>query len=283
MTDNAPMTQFRDETIAAFEVQKSLLRMSVTTEHVRSGNTATFLVAGSGGASAVTRGLNGLIPARPDSNTQTSATLAEWHDLVRKSRFNIFESQGNQRQVMQRTTVGVINRKIDSDILTVLATGTQNTGAAQKASLDLVLKSKTILGNGAVPWDGRITAVVSPAFEAYLTQLTEYSSADYVNTKPYETADAAWSDTPKFKEWLGIKWIVYPLVSGVGTSAEFCFMYHMDSVGSAFDQDSLDTAIGYDDEHDYSYCRATAFLGSALLQNSGVVVMNHDGSEYVSA
>jgi hypothetical protein len=43
------------------------------------GNTATFLVADSGAATAVTRGVNGLIPARADNLTQTSATLVEWH------------------------------------------------------------------------------------------------------------------------------------------------------------------------------------------------------------
>jgi hypothetical protein len=35
---------------------------------------------GSGGATAVTRGLNGNIPPRVDSLTQVPATLIEWHD-----------------------------------------------------------------------------------------------------------------------------------------------------------------------------------------------------------
>jgi hypothetical protein len=49
------------------------------TEAVIKGNTATFLVADSGGATATTRGANGLIVARADDLTQTSATLQEWH------------------------------------------------------------------------------------------------------------------------------------------------------------------------------------------------------------
>ena len=84
MADTAFQTQYRQEFIAAFEVHQSLVRDTVTTETMIKGNTATFLVAGSGAATAVTRGVNGLIPARADDLTQTSATLLEWHDLVRK-------------------------------------------------------------------------------------------------------------------------------------------------------------------------------------------------------
>lgn len=82
MADNAPITQYRRETVMTFEQNQSLLRMSTTTEAVVKGNTATFLVAGSGGAEASTRGLDGLIAARPDVNTQLSATLAEWHRKI---------------------------------------------------------------------------------------------------------------------------------------------------------------------------------------------------------
>lgn len=83
-TDTAFQVQYRSEFIATFEQRQTLLRDSVTTEAVIKGNTATFLVAGSGGATAKTRGVNGLIPARADSLTQTSATLAEWHkEIVR--------------------------------------------------------------------------------------------------------------------------------------------------------------------------------------------------------
>ncbi|MGH6892917.1 MAG: phage capsid protein, partial [Dongiaceae bacterium] len=101
MAATAFQTQYRQEFIAGFEQRQSLLRNSVTTESVIKGNTATFLVADSGAATAVTRGVDGLIPSRNDNLTQTSATLAEWHDLVKKTNLNVFASQGNQRAIMQ--------------------------------------------------------------------------------------------------------------------------------------------------------------------------------------
>lgn len=283
MAATAFQEQFRQETIAAFELGRSLVRDTTTTEIVVKGNQATFLVAGSGGASAVTRGVDGMIPARADDLTQTTVTLTEWHDLVRKTRFNIFASQGDQRAVMQRTTVGVINRKVDADIITELNTGTVNTGTAATATLGLVTRAKAILGNNKVPFDGNIFALITPAFESYLYQIKEFGNAEYVDIKPIPDADLAFADRPKAINWLGVKWIVHPELPGAATSAEKCFMYHASAIGHAMDMTSFNTAVGYEEENDYSFARATCFMGTQILQNSGVVVMNHDGSAMAAA
>lgn len=278
MAETAFQIQYRDEFIAGFEQRQSLLRDSVTTEAVIKGNQATFLVADSGGAEAVTRGVNGMIPARADNLNQPVATLAEWHDLVRKTNFNVFASQGNQRAIMQQTTMGVINRKIDSDILTSLAEGSINTGSAVTASVALVMKAKTKLGNAGVPWDSNLWAVISPAFEGYLMQTKEFASREYTNKLPTDNADPAWRDRAMSYFWLGVNWIVHPNVVGVGTAAESCFMYHKSAIGHAIDTAGLDSPVGYDEEQAYSWARCTAHMGSKMLQNTGIVEMIHDGS-----
>lgn len=283
MADTAFQVQYRRETIDGFEQMQSIVRDSVTTEAVIKGNQATFLVADSGGATAVTRGVNGMIPARADDLTQYTATLVEWHDLVRKTRFNIFASQGDQRAIMQRTTMGVINRKIDSDIITELNTATVNTGSAVTASVALALKAQTILGNSDVPFDGNVWALITPAFRAYLMQTTEFANADYVTRKPFDGGDTMWKDMTGFYRWMEVNWIVHPNLPGAGTTAEKCFMYHRASIGHAADVQGIDTAVGYDDEQDYSYARASMFMGPQILQNSGIVVINHDGSQLTAA
>jgi len=283
MAETAFQKQYRQEQIAAFEVQQTLLRHTCTTEVVVKGNSAEFLVAGSGGATAVTRGVNGLIPARADDLTQTTTTLVEWHDLVRKTRFNIFASQGDQRSVMQRTTTNVINRQVDSDIITELNTGTVNTGAATTASMELSVHALTILQNSDVPWDGNITGLITPAYNGYLLQIPEYASADFVDLREMNGAPSAWNDQVKAKQWMGVNWIVHPALPGAATAAEKCFMYHKSAIGHAMDMDSFDTAVGYDDEQDYSYARASCFMGTEILQNSGVVVINHDGSGFAAS
>mgnify|MGYP000515947283 CR=1 FL=1 len=279
MSVSAPQIQFRNETIAAFEVGQSLLRDTVTTEAVLKGNQATFLVAGTGGAEAVTRGVNGRIPARQNNNVQNTATLVEWHDKVEETGFNIFASQGNQRAIMQDGVVKVMNRRVDKDIITLLNTATVNTGAAAAADLPMVLTAKTKLQNAEIPWDNMITGLITPAFDSYLESIPAYSSADYVDIKPNEDPNA-WSDKPKARRWKGVNWIVHPNLPGVGTNAEKCFLYHGSALGHAMNTTGMDTAIGYDDADDFSYARATCYMGGTLLQNTGIVVMNHDGSAY---
>ncbi len=283
MAETAFQIQYRQESIAGFEVNQSLVRDTVTTEATIKGNQAVFLVADSGSASAVTRGVNGLIPARPDNLTQNTATLVEWHDLVRKTGFNIFASQGDQNAIMQRTTMSVINRKMDSDIITELNTATNDTGAATTASLALSVKALTILQNNYVPLDGNITALITPAYLAYLMQTPEFTKATYVGGVPLTGNPAAWVDKPGFYNWMGIRWIVHPSLPGNATNAEKCFMYHRNAIGHAVDVAGLQTPVGYDEEQDYTWARASIFMGSKLLQNSGVVVINHDGSAFVAS
>lgn len=273
MADSAMQIQYRQEFIAGFEARQSLVRSTVTTETQIKGNQAVFLVADSGAATAVTRGLNGLIPARADNLNQNTATLAEWHDLVRRTGFNLFASQGDGRRIMQETSMGVVNRKIDDDIITELNTATQDNGSATTANLNQIMYGLTVLGNNSVPLDGNISALITPAFHAYLMQTKEFASADYVNNKPFEGGLTMY-------RWANVNFIVHPNLPGKGTAAERCFLYHKNAIGHAISTGDITTAVGYEEEQDYSYARTTAYLGSKLLQNSGVFVWNHDGSGF---
>jgi hypothetical protein len=275
MAESAPQIQYRQELIATFEEGNSWLRQTTVQEAVIKGNQATFLVAGSGGASAVTRGINGLIPARADDMTQTTATLVEWHDLVRKTRFNIFQSQGDQRRLMQETTRKVLNRRLDADIIAQLDAATNNLGGATTMSLAIVAKALTTLGENEVPVEeeDKMWAVATPAVRGYLMQTTEFASADYVEMKPLN------GPARRVTRWAGFNWIFHPNLTGVGTTSEKCYFYHRDAIGSAFDSgEGLNVAIGYDDEQDYSYARASSFTGAKLLQQSGIVQFLHDAS-----
>ena len=196
-------------------------------------------------------------------------------DLVRKTRFNIFQSQGDQRRLMQETTRKVLNRRIDADVIAQLDTATTNLGAASTMSLSVVAKALTTLGESEVSVDeeDKMWAAMTPAVRGYLMQIPEFASADYVEMK-FLTGPAK-----RVTRWAGFNWIFHPNLSGVGTNSEKCYFYHRDAIGSAFDSgEGLNTAIGYDDEQDYSYARASSFTGAKLLQQSGIVQFLHDAS-----
>ncbi len=280
---DAAQRQYRDEYIHGFEDRQSILRAATVQEAMIKGLDASFLVADSGSAEAQTRGVEGLIAARSDSNTQNICTLQEWHDLVRKTNFNVFASQGDQRRIMQETTMAVVNRKIDDVIIAELDTATNDTGTAAIASLDMVVWARTILGNNFVDLtdEDNIFGLISPAFDGYLMQIPEYASSDYVSVQPF-TGPAR-----RFRRWMGVNWMCHPrLTNSVGAggtgASEQCFMFHRNAIGCAIDKGGIDTAIGYDDEQAYSYCRVSVHLGAKLLQNAGVVMMKHNAGAYAA-
>lgn len=282
MSDTAFQSQYRQEFIMGFEQRVSLLRETVTTEGVVKGNQIIFDVVDSGSATANTRGVNGLIPARADNNTQNTCTLSEWHDLVRKTGFNVFASQGNQRAVMQQTTMGVINRKIDSQIITELNTGTVTVGAASAVpTVSLFQNMRVKLSNASVPWDSNITFLCQPSFLAFLEQATEFANAQLVDIKPYAgDSNPSWRDKPMVYKWRNALIVEHPNLPGKATTSEKSFLFHKTAIGHGADTRGMQTPTGYNEEQDYSWARASMYMGAKLLQNAGVVIATTDGTTY---
>ena len=262
-----------------FEQNYSMLRSCCVQEAMIKGNAAIFLVSGSGGATAVTRGVNGIIPYGVIDNSQLTCTIVEKHAPFEKTGFNIFASQGDQKRIMQMASTAVLNRDIDQVIIDELDTATVDTGTSAIASLDMVMKSRAILGIAEVPiWEeDNMYAVVTPAFDAYLHQITEFANAQYVDVKPMT------GPVRKMRRWAGVNWMIHPNLTGVGTSTEKCYMWHRNSIGHAADSKEMRVEVDYDRKQDTSWSRATLFHGAKLLQNTGIVQMKHDGSAYVGA
>lgn len=277
MSVEAAMIQYRKEFVASFEQRVSALKMATTKESMVSGNQATFLVSGSGGDTAVTRGVNGLIPYSNPTNTQVTATLAEKHAGYELTSFNIFASQGDQKRIMQMASMNVINRDIDLTILAELANATQDFGSGV-ATLNTVIGAKVILGNAQVNTSeaDNMFAVVSPAFMGYLMQVREFASAEYVDVKPFAGA------SKQYLRWMGINWIESPLVTGLGTSSEICYMFHRNALGYAVRVGEESVSIGYEDKQDSSWSRATTYHAAKILQSTGIVKITHDGSGYAA-
>jgi len=276
MTVEAAKTQYREQFISAFETRISIFRTMATKEVMRSGNQATFLVSGSGSDTAVTRGVNGMIPYGNPTNTQVSATLVEKHAPYELTQFNIFASQGDQKRIMQMNSMAVINRDIDSTCLTELASATIDTGASTTASLAMVEKSKAYLGAQSVPIEeeDNMFGVISPGFRAYLMQTTERVSGDYVDIKPFN------GPTRRMWRWDGINWWVTSQISGLGTATELCYMFHRDAFGYAVNIGEDSVELGYDPKQHSSWSRATIYHAAKILQNTGIVQMKHDGSAF---
>lgn len=285
MADTAFMIQYRQEFIAGFEVGQSLLRTAVTTEAQIKGNQAVFLVADSGGAVAQTRGVNGLIPSRTDNLNQFTATLVEQHDLVQRTGFNLFASQGDGKRIMQETSMKVINRTIDLDILSALAATTNSYGGAgASGSFALVAHAGTKLANNAVPIDeiDNMFFLISGAFYYYLMQAKEFVNVQWIDVKPFTQPGPATggSKSVKMMRWAGFNWIISPLVTGLGSTQELCYAFHKNAIGHAVNSGEIMAEADYHRRQDFSWARTSVYMGSKLLQNKGVIQVIHDGSAY---
>lgn len=273
-TETAYQIQYRQEFVLGFERRQSLLRGTVTSEAVLKGSSAVFNVVDSNGETTTTRGVNGLIQAFGNHNTQNTCTLSEQHALGKITGFNVFASQGNQTAQLQANQMAKLNRKIDDQIITELYTGTQYAGlAAETMTLSKVAHALAIIGNNDVPIDGDIYGLLSPAAYSYMLQVQEFANSDYVAVKPL---------AGRMREfyWAGVNWIVHTGLASPGTASEKAIVYHKTAIGHAVDAKQLDIAAGYDGEQQYSWARASGFMGAKLLQNNGVVIIRHDGLGY---
>jgi hypothetical protein len=259
------------EYIEGFERGASLLRQTVTTEIMQRGSQFVFVVEDSGNATATTRGLDGNIVPRSMNNNQVTLSLTEWHDLPRMSGFNIFGHQASamQRAAMFKTSYKVISRTVENEILTALGTATTGpSGTAIDSALDLVTQGLVNLGNNFVTCDdGDVYVACTPGFLASLQRTKEFSNAEYVSMKKW---DDGVSSTKKMYQWNGMNFFIQNGLSGVGTSSATCFMYHKTAIGHAINKENFEVEMDYNKEQNYSWVRASAFSGAALLQNTGV-------------
>jgi hypothetical protein len=269
MADNTVTpTLYATEWTAIYEQKKSLLRGTVTTKGEVKGSSFVFIIE-SAADIAVERGPDGLIPSADDTQASTSVTLKEYHHKAVKTNFNIYSSSVDQRGSMQRRGVVSINNKTDQLIIDELETTGYNTGAAAAASLAMLLLACTTLDANFVPDDGERYGLLTPMAWAQMMKVNQFASADWVPDQPFM----------KYKEWRlwnGVKWVKHANLPGKGTAAAKCFVYHKSALGHALNQGEMQTKMGVNEEHDYSWARTSAYQAAKMIQDEGAVLMTHN-------
>lgn len=278
MSDNTNMqTIYGNEFKQTYQQTQSWLRGTVATEGTVKGDKFVFNLSGVV-QKAVKRGSNGLIPYGSDSQSTKTVTLEEYYGQpLRKNNFNILASSAPQREQMQKDGVKSINQTTDEIILTALATTTNayNSGAAVTMNIGHMMDWTSDLWAARVPDDGDVYGLLTPKAWARAMTIEQFSSGDYVSDKPF-------MNITQWRRWNGIKWARHTDLPGVGTASASCFIYHREAAGHGLNDGDFKTAIGYNEEHDYtwSYCRS--YQGSILLQNGGVHVLKHNDTTAIA-
>lgn len=263
-------TLYDTEFNSAYEQKQSWLRGMVQTKGDVNGDTFVFVLEGDADE-AVTRGANNNIPYADDNQSSTSCTLAEYHHLARKNNFNIYSSSVDQRGSMQRRGVISTNKKTDSILLTQLDATTYdtNSGSAAAATLALLSEAVAIMDQNGVPRDGERYGLLTPKAWQQMLKVNQFSSGDWVSDMPF-------MKQTEWRLWNSIKWSVHPYLSGVATSVAKCFIWHKYAVGHALNKGAMNSKIGQNEEHDYSWARTSSYQGGKLIRAAGVVRIKHN-------
>lgn len=277
MATDADLALYDTEMVGAFQRKKSFLRETCTTRGTEKGGTFIFDVYGDRATTAVTRGASGDIPYGQTTQSQLTLTMEEWHSTLEKNGFSIFKGQGQQRRWMQDEVVYAANRKMDAQIITALEAATVVNTVAVSATYDFVMSAIVNLANNDAG-EGRITAVISPAFYGNLGKVKEFTSVEYGDGKMF-------SAKPMERRfvWCGIDWIIHTGITGLGTASETCFMYNSAAIGHALGNGTAKHLADDEPKHDRCWARSSFFGGAKLLQNSGVIKLKHLGDTFAIA
>lgn len=270
-------TQYAKEWITAFQRGETYLKDSVAKEMVSEGNSsAVFAVAGiSSGMSS--RGANGLIPTRNATDTQVTVTLKERHSLENQTKFNVFTSQGGKlRQAMQLRSRMDAVREIDDEIINSLQTATNQWNSGSAVALTFGVVSDIISDLWEANAQEGVVCVWTPKQWAKIRSFSEFKSADFVDKKPLM------GDAFRPVVWNNATHFIHTGLPGMGTSTAKGYAFSKAAVGHALANNSADVGSGYNEEHAYSWDRATIYHASVVLQQAGLIEITNDDTAALS-
>ncbi len=274
---NPEAVVYRREFVEAYNVGVTLLADRFTEESMTIGRSAVFDVATLGGRMSV-RSVDGRIPRRARSDTQVTATLDERVAKEEVTEFEKFTSQADERAKINRSVMLSVNEEIDYHIITELANATTSYSAtAAPITLDTATKVIATLSTNKVPVGAQdLTWIISPFMEAKLQNITGYTSADYVSTKPLESGGNQYSGQRTIKGWLGAGWIVHPNLPGVGTTSCTSYLVHRRALGLAVPTNKIQYDAGRIPGELADYAVASLTMGAKILQNAGILKFIHN-------
>lgn len=269
--DNVFRTQYQDEFYMDFDRTVAKLRMCVNSRGVVNGETVKFDIVDPSDE-AVEKGRNGKIPVSELGLSQVSATLKKIFKKYEVDNFDLFRANQNTRSAMSARGIGSINKGIDQLIINILDSTSVEIAAASAplSTLGGVSTWLSTLWNKDIPDDdGDVWAVVTKNASLQLNRITEFKSADYVDVKISEQAPLA-----KVKRWQGVNWISHNGLTGRGTNAAKCYLFHKSAIGHMISGEPKSHL--YEDNDDNTGVHFSVMHAGAVCLPRGVVRLLHD-------
>ena len=272
------MIKYRNEFIDGFAQTESILMDRCVEESMEAGASVIFDIADLSGE-LPERGVDGNLPRLTSADTQVTCTLKEYGGTFQMTDFERFKSSSDERKKMNKKIYSRINRRLDRVYIAELnnATTQWNSGTAITVNVDTITSIIAELGEAQIPCTPEdVTWVVSPKFWGKLETLTQFTSADYIESKPFSASDSGkFTNKRKVKAWSQVGWTVSPLLPGLGTATCTTFLYHRNALGCARPTNQMIYTAGFNDQHHYHYASGTVKAAAKILQNGGIIKVTH--------
>ena len=274
------ITQYEKDVHLIFQREGGFLRPSVRMKTGVVGSTAVFQKIAAG--AATTKARHGTITPMNQTHTAPSATLVDfyagdWVDKLDEAKINI-----DERMAIAKSGAWALGRKVDSQIITELATTTESTITVTVTSAALVrrgiLEMVEALDANDVPNDGQRFGLVTPRLWSQIMTVKEFNAADYVTAQGLPLTQGA-PRAQKWKDWNGVMWKVHTGLPGLGTATATGYVYHKNSIayaagahaGNAAATEGVSADITWHGDRAAHFVNHSMSGGAVLVDTIGVI------------
>ena len=230
--DQAFIRQYEAQVHLVFQRTGSYLKDTVRFRPDVVGSSTTFQKIATG--VATTKARHGTITPMNQTHTNHEATLSDfyagdWVDKLDEAKINI-----DERDALAKSGAMALGRKVDSQIDTLLAaantdnvTITVTSSGAVRAGL---LQMAANLYDNDVPNDGDVYGALSAIMWSRAMAIKDFSSSDFIGANGLPFTEGV-PTGGRFKEWMGIKWVMSTGLTGKGTGTANSYVWHKSVIG----------------------------------------------------
>lgn len=237
MSDQIPNSFIRaytDDVKDVFQREGGYLRGAVRMKTGVVGRSVSFHRVGKG--VATTKARHGVITPMNQDHTMIECVLSDFYAADYVDNLDEAKTNIDERMVIARGGAYALGRKVDEQIITTLDTSANSAHSWVQSSKAALLASALTYVQRVydldIPNDGKIYCALTPRAWASMMTIDQFTSADYVDAagRPFNTGIPTGG---KWKDWMGIKWMMHTGLPNVGLSTAKTFIWHGDCVGYA--------------------------------------------------
>lgn len=237
MADQIPNSFIRaytDDVKHVFQRQGGYMRPTVRMKTGIVGKSTSFHRVGKG--VATTKARHGVITPMNQDHTLIECNLSDFYAADYVDNLDEAKTNLDERMVIAKGGAFALGRKVDEQIFTALTATTQSTHSWTQTSKAALLASALtyvqLLWDLDVPNDGQVFGALTTRAWASMMTLDQFSHADWVGSDglPFTVGSPTGG---KFKDWMGVKWMMHTGLPNHGAATAETFIWHKDAIGYA--------------------------------------------------